>query len=63
MTRKSKKLKCPKCESKEVIPIAYGYPTEELLERAGRDEVTIGGCCIAPDQPEWYCKVCEHEFI
>jgi hypothetical protein len=51
MTRKTKNQKCPKCESKEVIPIAYGYPSEKMLEKADRDEVTLGGCCVAPNQP------------
>jgi hypothetical protein len=36
MTRKTKIPKCLKCESKEVIPIAYGYPSEEMLEEMGR---------------------------
>jgi len=62
MTRKTKKSKCPKCESKEVIPIAYGYPSGEMLEKADRDEVALGGCCVIEGQPEWYCKTCDHEF-
>ena len=62
MTRKTKKRKCPKCESKEVVPIIYGMPSEELLEEMGKGEVALGGCCIIEGQPEWYCKTCDHEF-
>ncbi|UCH79180.1 MAG: hypothetical protein JSU81_04330 [Candidatus Coatesbacteria bacterium] len=35
---------CPKCGSDEnVIPIVYGYPSEELFEAAERGEVALGG--------------------
>ena len=53
---------CPKCESDNVVPIVFGYPNEELLESAARGEVSLGGCCVAADDPEWRCKDCEHEW-
>ena len=35
---------CPECASSEnVIPIVYGYPSEELFEAAERGEVALGG--------------------
>jgi hypothetical protein len=35
---------CPQCDSSEnVIPIVYGYPSEELFEAAERGEVSLGG--------------------
>lgn len=26
------KIICPKCKSKNIIPIVYGYPSSELFE-------------------------------
>jgi hypothetical protein len=35
---------CPECGSNEyVVPIVYGYPSEELFEAADRGEVCLGG--------------------
>jgi hypothetical protein len=35
---------CPECGSREnVIPIVYGYPSDELFEAADRGEVELGG--------------------
>jgi len=35
---------CPQCGSDEnVIPIVYGYPSEELCEAADRGDVELGG--------------------
>lgn len=35
---------CPQCGSDEnVLPIVYGYPSEELFEAAERGEVALGG--------------------
>ena len=35
---------CPKCGLDEnVIPIVYGYPSEELFEAAERGEIALGG--------------------
>ena len=62
MNRKTKKLKCPKCNSKETVPIVYGLPPMELVEEANRGEIALGGCCVVPDQPEWQCKSCDYEF-
>jgi len=39
-----------------VIPIVYGYPGPELFEQAEKGLVKLGGCCVEPDNPEWYCK-------
>jgi hypothetical protein len=26
------------------------------------DGYVLGGCCIRPDSPEWYCDACEETF-
>lgn len=57
-----RKPECPKCGSKSVIPIEYGYPTNELIEASKRNEALIGGCIVDDDYPSWYCLVCENKF-
>jgi hypothetical protein len=54
---KRKPKKCPVCrKNDEVIPIAYGYPGEEMIEDFEAGRIKLGGCVIEPDQPRWYCK-------
>jgi len=62
MSSKPKKHPCPQCDSMDWIPIAYGYPSEKLLETSSRGEVAIGGCCIEDDSPNWECKKCGHQI-
>ncbi len=58
------KTKCPKCGSKkDVIPIAYGYPTAQTMKEAEKGNIKLGGCCIADVETQWYCKSCKKEFV
>ena len=34
---------CPECNNDEVVPIVYGYPSEEMCEAAERGEISLGG--------------------
>jgi len=52
---------CPKCGSKEAIPIVYGLPISELGMKAKEGKVKLGGCCVDNYAPEYYCKDCEYE--
>ncbi len=56
------KQSCPKCQSKNVIPIMYGDPTLETLEKSAAGKLAIGGCCVNDQSPKWHCQDCEHEF-
>jgi rubrerythrin len=49
---------CPSCGSPERVPIAYGLPTQEAVERANRGEFTLGGCLVDDQAPRWQCRVC-----
>ena len=51
-------VRCPKCKSKDIVPISYGYPTDETMDKADRGEVVIGGCCIGPSSPRQSCRQC-----
>ncbi len=57
------RLFCPKCSSvKDVIPIEYGLPGDEMMEEGRTGKVRLGGCIIMDDNPEWYCKACRYEW-
>jgi hypothetical protein len=55
---------CPSCGSNKVVPILFGYPTEEAFEEAARGEIVLGGCCIMGDgsDPKWQCLQCDDAF-
>lgn len=38
------KIICPKCKSKNIISIVYGYPSSELFELSEQGKVKLGGC-------------------
>ena len=55
-------LPCPSCGGPGSIPIVYGYPTIETMQRAQRGEVALGGCIIMPNQPhQTLCARCAEE--
>lgn len=64
---KSRPGTCPKCGGK-VVDIIYGMPSPETYERSLRDEIILGGCCIARDEhgrlmdPKWGCTGCGRQF-
>ncbi len=54
---------CPECDAgKNVIPIVYGKPGRELMERAERGEVKLGGCCVTDESPRYHCPDCDLDF-
>jgi hypothetical protein len=54
---------CPKCGNDTGIPIAYGLPGRDLMDRAQRSEVALGGCLVMDDNPELRCTdECGHEW-
>lgn len=58
------KLVCPKCKSKNIIPIVYGYPSSELFELSGQGKVKLGGCerVFGYMQSNRYCKDCCYDW-
>ena len=61
----AKKTICPKCKSKNIIPIMYGYPAPDAVAAAERGEVELGGCMVyidGCDMPDRFCKDCGHEW-
>lgn len=60
--KKKTKLQCPKCKSKKVIPIVYGYPSAEMWKLSEEGKIELGGCCVMNNDPEYFCKDCGNKF-
>jgi hypothetical protein len=54
--------RCPRCHSDEVIPVAYGLPSPEMVEEAMAGRVALAGREAWPEAPDWRCVVCGHEW-
>lgn len=52
---------CPVCQFYNyVIPIIYGKPTKELLERWNRGKIELGGALVIDGaRPQWTCIRCK----
>ena len=54
---------CPRCNSSDdVKKIAYGLTPSDRHPEMAEDGYVLGGLCIRPDSPEWYCAICEESF-
>jgi len=53
---------CPKCGSKNVVKILYGFPTAEAGKQERKGKIKLGGGCIGDHDPSHYCKDCQHKF-
>ncbi|MAG92507.1 MAG: hypothetical protein CMJ48_01975 [Planctomycetaceae bacterium] len=55
---------CPECGASHVARFCYGFPnfSEELRRELDAKRVTLGGCCIGGDDPQWHCNECQHEW-
>lgn len=55
---------CPECGDK-IIPVIYGYPSPELMQKEAKGEVRLGGCVMNFHNPShyyFYCEKCSKEF-
>ena len=57
-----KDMICPKCGSKNTVPIIYGLPSLDLYEKEQKREILLGGCCVTSDAPCCYCKDCGNRW-
>ena len=54
--------KCPRCDSRKVVPIEYGLPGPEMMQDAVDGKIKLGGCVVEPDAPDWYCNDSHYEW-
>jgi hypothetical protein len=61
---KPKGLLCPSCGSKDIATILYGLPgmSKKLEKAIENQEVTLGGCVVHDEAPQWVCNGCNHKF-
>jgi hypothetical protein len=59
--KKQKKI-CPYGHRNNIIPIAYGLPTERTFKRLENGKCKFGGCGITECDPKWHCKKHQIEF-
>ena len=60
--KKKTKSQCPKCKSKKVILIAYGYPSVEMWKLSEEEKIELGGCIVRDNNPNYLCKDCGNKF-
>ena len=60
--KKKTKSQCPKCKSKKVISIVYGYPSAEMWKLSEEGKIEIGGCIVRNNNPNYFCKGCGNKF-
>lgn len=54
------KATCPQCKSNEFsVPVAYGFPGDELLRLAEEGKVQLMGCVMSEEEPAGYCHKCD----
>ena len=51
---------CPRCHSRDFVPICYGHANQEVMARAEAGEIALGGCTLGA--PKWYCRSCRHRW-
>ncbi len=40
----------------------FGYPAPETMDASDRGEISLGGCIVTENDPDWRWKECEHEW-
>jgi len=53
-------MTCPACQSHDVIPVVYGFPSAKISEDERAGKIHLGGCVV--DNLKWYCKKCGQKF-
>lgn len=53
---------CPKCGSKNIIPILYGYPSYEAMKLEKEGKIKLGGCIVDFFLNDKYCSNCGYEW-
>lgn len=61
---KRKPRKCPQCGAAKIANILYGYPdfSPKLDKEIKEGKITLGGCCITGDDPQWKYAECEADI-
>jgi hypothetical protein len=52
---------CPRCSSDKGLTIAYGLESPDRIEESIAGRVSLGGCMVWPETPDWRCVANGHE--
>ena len=55
-------IECPEGHRDSIIPILYGYPSEEMFNQSDSGIIALGGCEVSDCDPNWWCKIHEIGF-
>ncbi len=55
-------MKCPECESQNIIELIWGYPSSELRENKNHKKFELRGCIVDSDSKKWKCNDCLNEW-
>lgn len=53
---------CPQNHTDSIIPVIWGFPSEESFEKADSGLVYLGGCELPENAPNWFCKIHQVTF-
>ncbi len=53
-----KPRRCPAFGEAQVVPIRYGFPTQESFSDETAGTVVLGGCVVTNHDPAWQCTAC-----
>ena len=55
-------MNCTIC-NEPMAPVIYGYPSMDMIEKAKRDEIVLGGI-PSPNvfRPSHYCYACQEQY-
>ena len=55
---------CQACGSPRIARILYGLPdfSKDLDDALAEGTVTLGGCLVTGDDPEWECLACGRQI-
>ena len=55
-------MKCPRCNS-NLVKIVYGMPSPEMIAKAEKKEIYIGGCEVNECPPIYHCYKCNINYF
>jgi hypothetical protein len=60
--KKGHKPSCVGGHTDHIIPISYGLPTGETMNKAKKGLVHLGGCMVSDCDPKYYCTIHKREL-
>jgi hypothetical protein len=54
--------RCPRCGSASIVPLLFGLPSSDAVNRAESGEFALGGCVVGFGDPGTACRTCDHRW-